>query len=67
MADPKPDSEKDQKFWRGLFFVSAGVFLLVRFAAQRNNAFFVGTMWLTAVVSLVALGFLLWTTYGNNG
>jgi hypothetical protein len=67
MADPKSDSGRDQKFWRGLFFVSAGVFLLVRFAAQGDNAFFVGTMWLTATVALVALGIFLWTTYSNNG
>lgn len=31
------------------------------------SAFIVGTMWLTATISLIALGFFLWTTYGNNG
>lgn len=66
MADPKFSQDKDQKFWRGLFFLSAGVFLLVRFAARGDNLFFVGAMWLTATVSLLALGLFLWKVYSNN-
>ena len=58
--------DKNQRFWRGLFFLSAGVFLLVRFAAQGDNAFFVGAMWLTAIISLIALGIFFWNIVSQN-
>ena len=63
MADNKFDLSKDQRFLRGLIFLAAGTFLLLRFAAVSNNLFFVGAMWFVGVVSLLALGLFLWRIY----
>jgi len=63
VTNQKSKLTKNQKFLRGLLFVSAGAFMLIRFAAGQANLFFVGAAWFAALVSLVAFVFYVWSVF----
>jgi Ca2+/Na+ antiporter len=65
MANKKFEFTKDQRFLRGLLFLSAGTFLLLRFAAGNSNGFFMIAAWLVGIVTLCSLVLFLWSVYQN--
>ena len=57
---------ENERFLRGLLFISTGAFLLLRYAANGNGSlgnFFAVAAWVTALVALGALVLFLWSVY----
>lgn len=65
MDEKKFEFTKNQRFLRGLLFLAAGTYLLLRFAAGDGNPFFAGAAWFAAIVALLALILFLWSVYAN--
>jgi len=63
MTNKKFEFSQHQKFLRGLLFLSAGTFLLLRFAAGNANGFFLIAAWFTAAVALCAFVLFVWSVY----
>jgi hypothetical protein len=66
MAHQKFEFSKNQRFLRGLVFIATGVFLLLRFAARNDSAFFLAAAWFAALVALGALLIFLWSIYARS-
>lgn len=66
MSEKKFEFTRNQRFLRGLLFLSTGVFLLLRFAAGRGNIFFAGAAWVAAIVAFCALVLFLWSVYASH-
>lgn len=61
MVNQKFKPTENQKYVRGLLFVSAGAFMVIRFAGGNGHPFFVAAAWLTAIVALIAFVLYVWS------
>ena len=53
-----------QRYLRGILFIAAGAFMMIRFAARdSSNIFFLYASWFTAVVALGALALYIWSVF----
>jgi hypothetical protein len=66
MSEKKFEFTRNQRFLRGLLFLSTGVFLLLRFAGNSNNVLLAGAAWFAAIVALCALILFLWSVYAGQ-
>jgi O-antigen/teichoic acid export membrane protein len=69
VGDNKFKLAEHQRFWRGLLFVAAGAFLLIRSTAADTHPFFTAAAWIAAIVALGALVLYVWSvveSYDRN-
>lgn len=53
-----------QRYLRGILFIAAGAFMMIRFAARDgSNLFFVYATWFTAIVALGSLVLYVWSVF----
>ena len=65
MGDNRFKVAEHQRFLRGLLFVAAGVFLLIRSTAADTHPFFAAAARIAAIVALGALLLYLWSVIGS--
>ncbi|MCG3209895.1 MAG: hypothetical protein FOGNACKC_03522 [Anaerolineae bacterium] len=62
MSDRKFGLTSQQKIWRGLIFIAAGIFLIIQVAVgDAASGFWVTVSWLAAFVAFGALMLFLWS------
>ena len=63
MTNQKSKLTENQKYLRGLLFVSAGAFMVIRFAGDDGNPLFMAAAWFTAIVALIAFVLYVWSVF----
>lgn len=53
-----------QRYLRGILFIAAGAFMMIRFAARDSSSlFFIYASWFTAIVAFGALVLYIWSVF----
>ena len=66
MTDEKFKPSRQERFYRGVLFISAGVFMVVRFVARGDESlFFTYAAWAVGIIALLAFTLYLWSVFQN--
>ena len=66
MTNEKFKLSAHEKFYRGVLFIAAGVFLVIRFAARGDESlFFTYATWIVGLIALLALTLYIWSVFQN--